>query len=144
MKKQYFFLLLPFGRLQTIESLIICRRMALRICCLLTAVLHALFAENKLSMSELAKLIGRKKNTVTNLIATLEERGYCYRENDPHDGRSQLVFLTLKGEEFRSIQKNISKQLLKDAWEGTSKQDRSACLRGLQTMLANLQKSNNA
>ena len=61
MKKQYFFLLLPFGRLQTIESLIICRRMALRICCLLTAVLHALFAENKLSMSELAKLIGRKK-----------------------------------------------------------------------------------
>ena len=43
------------------------------------AVLHALFKESPQPMSTLARRIGRKKNTVTGLVDTLQERGYCRR-----------------------------------------------------------------
>ena len=43
------------------------------------AVLHALFRQGPLSMSALAEAIDRRKNTVTGLIKTLEEREACVR-----------------------------------------------------------------
>ncbi|WP_342752455.1 MarR family transcriptional regulator [Desulfobulbus oralis] len=46
-------------------------------------------------MNRLAERIDRKKNTVTGLISTLEERGYCRRAPDPDDARAQLVFRLL-------------------------------------------------
>ena len=77
------------------------------------AVLHALFEAGPLKMNELAERIKRKKNTVTGLIGTLESRGYCRRETDPHDARAQVVLLTEKGESMRRIQHAISVDLLR-------------------------------
>lgn len=65
------------------------------------AVLHALFRQGPLSMSALAEAIDRRKNTVTGLIKTLEERGYCRREPDPADARVQRIVLTARGEGLR-------------------------------------------
>ena len=42
------------------------------------AVLHALFEESPQPMSTLARRIGRKKNTVTGLVDTLQERGRMF------------------------------------------------------------------
>ncbi len=103
------------------------------------AVLNALFKKSPLQMNELAENIGRKKNTVTGLIATLEERGYCRREPAPKDARAQLIFLTEKGEAMRRIQDEVSSELLRKAWGTMGEQEQTACVRGLETILRNLQ-----
>lgn len=102
------------------------------------AVLHALFERSPLQMSALAERIGRKKNTVTGLIATLEDRGYCRREPDPRDARAQLVLLTEKGEAMRRIQEEVSAELLQKAWGVMGEEEQAACMRSLETVLHNL------
>lgn len=102
------------------------------------AVLHALFQQSPLPMGTLAEVIGRKKNTVTGLINTLEERGYCRREPAPQDARVQLIALTAKGEKVRAIQAEISKELLQRAWGGFNEQEKNSCIHSLRKVLANL------
>lgn len=104
------------------------------------AVLHALFQHGSLLMSELAQVIGRKKNTVTGLINTLEERGFCRREADPQDARAQRVVLTDRGESMRAVQAEVSEKLLLQLWQDINKQDQQACVRVLQKVLNNLEK----
>ena len=102
------------------------------------AVLHALFKQNPMQMSELAEHIGRKKNTVTGLITTLEDRGYCRREPDPQDARAQLVFLTEKGEAMRQVQDEVSVELLQKIWTGIDTQKQKMCIQCLETIHYNL------
>ena len=102
------------------------------------AVLNALFKQSPMQMNELAEHIGRKKNTVTGLITTLEDRGYCRRESDPQDARAHLVFLTEKGEAMRRIQDEISVELLQKIWTGIDIQKQTECIHCLETILHNL------
>ena len=103
------------------------------------AVLNALFKQSPMQMNELAEHIGRKKNTVTGLITTLEYRGYCRRESDPQDARAQLVFLTEKGEAMRQIQDEVSVELLQKIWTGIDIQKQTECIHCLETILHNLE-----
>ena len=102
------------------------------------AVLHALFRQSPIQMGALAAMIGRKKNTVTGLINTLEERGYCRREPDPLDARAQKIALTDKGEALRGIQDEISAELLRSAWRGIPVSEQRAAMRSLTSILNNL------
>ena len=102
------------------------------------SVLNTLFQESPLPMHRLAKAIGRKKNTVTSLINTLEERGYCRRLIDLKDARVQLIALTPKGEEMRQVQADVSAKLLQKAWTGISDPEKLACVQCLETVLKNL------
>lgn len=102
------------------------------------AVLNALFQRGSMQMGALARLIGRKKNTVTSLINTLEERGYCSREAAPGDGRSQLAVLTAKGESMRLAQERTSEELLQKLWRGVSAEEQAVCMGMLHKMLGNL------
>ena len=105
------------------------------------AVLHALFEAGPLKMNELAERIKRKKNTVTGLISTLESRGYCRRETDPHDARAQVVLLTEKGESMRRIQHAISVDLLRLVWGDVGEAEKAACVKTLEKVLRNLQQN---
>ncbi|MGL4209854.1 MAG: MarR family winged helix-turn-helix transcriptional regulator, partial [Candidatus Adiutrix sp.] len=89
-------------------------------------------------MGELAATIGRKKNTVTSLIATLEARGYCHRKADDNDARIQWIHLSPKGENMRYVQETISKKLLSAAWLGISAEDSLTCLTVLNQIMVNL------
>ena len=102
------------------------------------AVLHALFKQSPMQMNELAEHIGRKKNTVTGLITTLEDRGYCRRESDPQDARAQLVFLTEKGEAMRQVQDEVSVELLQKIWTGIDTRKQKMCVQCLEKILYNL------
>lgn len=104
------------------------------------AVLNALFQHGPMLMSELAEIIGRKKNTVTGLINTLEERGFCRREADPQDARALHVVLTDKGESMRIIQSEVSETLQLQVWQDISKEDQHVCMRILQHIHDNLEK----
>ncbi|MDL2209395.1 MarR family transcriptional regulator [Desulfovibrio sp. OttesenSCG-928-O18] len=104
------------------------------------AVLSVLFRESPQQMSALAKAIGRKKNTVTSLVGTLEERGYCRRTVDPRDARAQLVALTDRGEALRAVQAEVSGELLRRVWAGVSEQEKDTCVTVLQMVLQNLER----
>lgn len=101
-------------------------------------VLHALFQQGPLPMGALARAIDRKKNTVTGLINTLEQRGYCRREPDPQDARVQRIALTARGESLRAVQAEISESLLRALWEGVSESEKEVCIRSLRKILHNL------
>lgn len=102
------------------------------------SVFAALFRKNPMHMSELASDIGRKKNTVTSLINTLEERGYCMRMPDPGDARAQLVHLTRRGKALRGVMEDISADLQDKLWEGVDEEDRQACVRVLRAVIGNM------
>lgn len=102
------------------------------------AVLNALFQQNALPMSLLAKAIGKKKNTVTSLINTLEDRGYCRRQADPQDARVQLIVLTDKGEALRGLQSKISNKILQRTWSGIGESEKLSCVQTLHLVLRNL------
>lgn len=104
------------------------------------SVLHTLFTDGPMQMKALAEAIGRKKNTVTGLIKTLEDRGYCRRQTDPNDARGQIVALTEKGEAVRQVQDQISDELLNKVWRGIGQSERLLCVNSLNTILKNLQK----
>lgn len=103
------------------------------------SVLHALFQRSPIPMGVLAEVISRKKNTVTSLVNTLEERGYCRREASSRDARVQFVRLTDKGEATRPLQAEISTALLEKAWGSIEEDEKNACIRTLQRILDNLQ-----
>ena len=103
------------------------------------AVLRALFQRGSMPMSALASAIGRKKNTVTSLINTLEALGYCRREAHGQDARVQLVALTDKGEAMRDIQAKVSAELLHRVWAGIPEREGRACIETLRAVLRNLE-----
>lgn len=104
------------------------------------AVLYALFTYGPLQMNVLAELIGRKKNTITSLVSTLGERGYCVREQSEDDGRVHRIRLTEKGESLRTIHAEISERVVSLAWEGISTKERESCAATLQKVIANLER----
>ncbi len=49
-------------------------------------------------VTELAEVAGMTKQSMGELVAYLEERGYIERRPDPRDGRAKIVVLTEKGQ----------------------------------------------
>ena len=64
-------------------------------------LLTALYEEDGILVSELAKKIGVDKATMTGLIDRLEQDGLIKREKDHNDRRVYKIFLTKKSEELR-------------------------------------------
>ena len=62
-------------------------------------------------MKDIADKIHRTKPTVTVLINKLEKLNYIKREKSPKDSRVTYIHLTAKGEEFKPVFENISKDL---------------------------------
>jgi DNA-binding MarR family transcriptional regulator len=102
-------------------------------------ILAALFREGQLGMTELARAIRRKKNTVTVLVAKLEEQGYIERVADQEDGRRSFVSLTRKGLAFRDHFSRISAGLLAKGLSGIDEAELEAARNCLEKMLANFQ-----
>lgn len=74
-------------------------------------ILAVLYKNEKLTMKEIADKIHRTKPTVTVLVDKLEKFGFIKREPSSNDNRCTYIVLTQKGEEFRPIFENISKEL---------------------------------
>lgn len=62
-------------------------------------ILGCLYSEDHLPMNRIARLIGRRKSTLTVLADKLENRGYIQRGASAEDNRVRQVSLTAKGEE---------------------------------------------
>ncbi len=55
------------------------------------------------TVSELARLAGVRKQTMAQAIEQLEQMGYVERRPNPRDRRSRLVFLTERGESVKPV-----------------------------------------
>jgi DNA-binding MarR family transcriptional regulator len=102
------------------------------------AILAQLYRQGPLPMTRLARLIGRKKNTLTSLIAKLEALGYVASQPDPGDSRVRLIAPTAKALAFRRDFEEISRLLLDKAWGDMPRDQRQALVRGLEQVANNL------
>ncbi len=80
-------------------------------------ILYILFSYKELSMKDIAKLIDRKKSSVTTLVEKLIKLGYISKKTDPEDNRSSLVSLTKKGSELGVSLNQISINLIEKVYK---------------------------
>jgi DNA-binding MarR family transcriptional regulator len=77
-------------------------------------------------VTELAEVAGMTKQSMGELVAYLEERGYIERRPDPRDGRAKIVMLTEKGqrgieaaaERIAEIEAELARWMGKERLEG--------------------------
>lgn len=87
-------------------------------------IFNALNKHGELKMSDLAKAIGRKKNTITVLARKLVERGYLNERVDPRDSRSRLLSLTEKTNELHPKRKEVSVAVIDKIYRGFSEEEK--------------------
>ncbi|WP_440111356.1 MarR family winged helix-turn-helix transcriptional regulator [Paenibacillus sp. QZ-Y1] len=75
-------------------------------------IIYALYNNQRMTMAEIAKKIGKDKSTVTALVDKLVRTGYVLKERDAADSRVVHVALTAKGEELKPVFEDISQRML--------------------------------
>jgi len=68
-----------------------------------------------ITVSELAVLAHVRKQTMAQAVGQLERTGYVQRSPNPHDRRSQLVFLTERGKSVPPVTHAAAAQI-EDGW----------------------------
>ena len=71
----------------------------------------ALWEEKELNVSNLGKRLYLDSGTLTPLLKKLEEKGYLTRSKNTIDERNLTIKITKKGEELKSIAKNIPEKV---------------------------------
>ena len=81
-------------------------------------------ADDGITQMQLTELLNCEPPTVTNMVKTLEKKGFVYRKKDSDDGRVSRVYLTEKGlavrEPIEEIWRNQQDKLLKGLSAGES------------------------
>jgi DNA-binding MarR family transcriptional regulator len=80
-------------------------------------LLCKLWTEDGITQMQLTELLNCEPSTVTNMVKTLEKKGFVYRKKDTVDGRVSRVYLTEKGlmvrEPIEQIWRRQQEKLLK-------------------------------
>jgi len=98
-------------------------------------ILTALYEHNeKLTMSKIAKIIGKDKSTVTPLVSKLLSLGYIEKENDEKDKRITYIVLTEKGKQLESKFNAISSEVYKTAYKNFSEEEKEIFLKLLKKL----------
>ena len=81
-------------------------------------LLCKLWTADDITQMQLTELLNCEPSTVTNMVKTLEKKGFVYRKKDPVDGRVSRVYLTEKGlavrEPITQIWRKQQDKLLKE------------------------------
>jgi DNA-binding MarR family transcriptional regulator len=62
-------------------------------------IINILYQHDKITLTEIGKLLDIEKGSLTTLIDVLEEEDFVIRLNDPADRRKTLISLSPKGKE---------------------------------------------
>ncbi|SHK97973.1 DNA-binding transcriptional regulator, MarR family [Desulfatibacillum alkenivorans DSM 16219] len=81
-------------------------------------ILRQLHVQGPLTMSELARLTGRTRPTVTVLVRKLMKHGYVEKVRDPQDGRVFQVSLAPKARELAEDLEAVSQELRERLYTG--------------------------
>ncbi|MTI67247.1 MAG: MarR family transcriptional regulator [Firmicutes bacterium] len=97
-------------------------------------ILTVLYNNGKLTMKEIANLIGRDKSTVTPLVNKLVKLGYIKKEKCQKDRRLTYITLSNKGVEIEAKYNKISKNLLDTAYENFTEEEQNNLLKLLKKL----------
>lgn len=70
-------------------------------------LIHVVRKRPGITQTEICKILGTDKGDVAKQTANLEAKGYLRRENNPADGRSQLIFPTEKAQSLKNSKAHI-------------------------------------
>jgi DNA-binding MarR family transcriptional regulator len=102
------------------------------------SLLKALAADDGMSMSDLAQVLGVQPPTVTKMIGRLAAQDYVERRASKGDGRQAEVFLTERGRRAIETIDKVWKRIEKTALDGIDDKDRKRLRRLLRQVERNL------
>lgn len=101
-------------------------------------ILTALYEnDGKLTMSQIAKKIGKDKSTVTPLIDKLLKLGYINKVRSEDDKRVTFIILTQKGVQLESEFNSITSQVHETAYKGFTPEEKKVFLQLLKKLNKN-------
>ena len=101
-------------------------------------LLCKLWTANDITQMQLTELLNCEPSTVTNMVKTLEKKGFVYRKKDPVDGRVSRVYLTEKGLAVREPITQIWRKQQDKLLKGLTEENRVLLNEFLQQMEKNL------
>lgn len=92
-------------------------------------ILTALYEnDEKLTMKQIAEMIGKDKSTITPLVNKLVDLGYIKKEKKELDKRVTYIILTERGKEIETKFNAISKEVSMTAYKGFSAEEKEIFL----------------
>lgn len=101
-------------------------------------LLCQLWREDGITHMQLSERLNCEPPTVTNMVKTLEKKGFIYRKKDSADGRVSRVYLTEKGIKIRDSIERIWKKQQEKLLKGLSADGRKLLNQLLKQMENNL------
>src|SRR3954463_13114139 len=101
-------------------------------------LLCKLWSNNGITQMQLTERLNCEPPTVTNMVKTLEKKGFIYRKKDSADGRVSRVYLTEKGIKIREPIERIWNKQQEKLLKGLSADERKLLNQLLQQMENNL------
>jgi len=93
-------------------------------------ILSAMYDNDGLmTMNRIAKFIGKRKSTVTDMVKKLEKLGYISRKKSEKDARVIEVTLTEKGWIFKDTFKEISGELLEKTYDDFTEEEKQILMK---------------
>lgn len=102
------------------------------------SVLHALWEEEGLTHTELARHLRVQPATITKMIQRMEKAGFVERRPDLHDQRVSRVYLTEAGHAIRAEVQQVWRALEVEAFAGFTQEERLLLQRFFLQIRANL------
>lgn len=99
------------------------------------SVLVPLFEEDGLRVGELARRSRLSKQSMTGLVKLCHDAGLVVRELDPDDGRASRIFLSDRGQEFRTVALDTLDQLDAELVATLGQPDRDALITALKGVM---------
>lgn len=94
--------------------------------------------QDGVTQSHLANILAVGKVSTSSLIDRLEQSGWIERRPDPNDRRSNLIYLTDKGNDIEARMLATGKSLTKQTLKNLNREQRSTLIDLLATVKANL------
>ncbi len=101
-------------------------------------LLCKLWSENGITQMQLTEYLNCEPPTVTNMVKTLEKKGFVFRKKDSADGRVSRVYLTEKGLAVREPISQLWRQQQDKLLKGLTEENRVFLYEFLQQMEKNL------
>ncbi len=101
------------------------------------AILVALLRQKQLSLTELSKIIDKKKSSTTELVDKLIRLGYVEKTTDTNDQRIKLIQLTPKSLALKGKFAELTQTLMEKTYRGVSEAEQQEVIRILGKILQN-------
>ena len=102
-------------------------------------ILYVLWQEEHVPISALVRGTGLAKNTLTAMLARMEEQGLVTRETSPQDRRQVLVALTGKARGLQAPYEQVSEEMNRLFDQGLTQEDAALLDSLLDKILLNLE-----